>query len=502
MRTAQLKPSTRTLRFRLMVWNAFVVIITGVVILLGLREGVRIMLIHELDQHLYEDLSEIQLSLAEFGDPQSEQLREQLDRKAQGHSRHKWFTQLLDERGRVLCASANAPSPIPFAAARIGAVPQTIDGWRVLRQISSSQSKTLLLVGSSLERIHRDVALLDRLVAIAIGVILLIAPPCGYWLAGRATRPLAEIISMMAQVRPANLDERLPLRGTGDELDQLSVTFNRLLDRIGAYVQENRDFLANAAHELRTPLAAIRSSVEVALAGDRQREEYEELLGEIIEESSSLELLVNQLLLLAETEAERLKIQKERVRLDELVEKAMDMFGGVAEFRDIELSCPGLPAVEVEGNRQHLRQVIYNLLDNAIKFTAAGGRVRVDLKIDQPAGKVVFRVEDTGVGMSADDLPHVFDRFFCGDKARHRAGELRGTGLGLSICLAIVRAHEGTITVDSLPGKGTTFIVRLPLHPLEVIQTFADGQYKDHCNGHSNTARELVPRSARDAPPG
>ena len=309
---------------------------------------------------------------------------------------------------------------------------------------------------------NADIARLDRFVVLCACGVLVVAPLCGYWLAGRATQPLAEIIQTTARLRPSYLHERLAIRGTGDELDRLSETLNRLLDRIGSYLQEHRDFLANSAHELRTPLAAIRSSIEVALAGGRTSEEYEELLTEIIEESGSLELLVNQLLLLSETEAERLKVVKQRIQFDELVEKAIDMFGGVAEFRDIKLACPALPSAIVHGNQQHLRQVIYNLLDNALKFTPAGGRVTVQLRIDAARDTVVFSVSDSGPGIPEGDLPHVFDRFFQGHRPRTGPSEKRGTGLGLSICQAIVQAHDGTIEVASQVGHGTRFTVCLP----------------------------------------
>ncbi len=291
-------------------------------------------------------------------------------------------------------------------------------------------------IGASQEMIRNDVQRIDRFVFTAAGLVLLVAPLCGYWLAGRATRPMNQMIDTMSQLRPSKLDERLTILGTGDELDRLSQAFNRLLDRIGSYLQERRDFLANAAHELRTPLAAIHSSIEVALASERSSAEYEELLTDIIDESTSLELLVNQLLLLSETEGERLRVHKESVRFDELVEKALDMFGGVAEYRDITLTCPALPNTIVNGNRQHLRQVIYNLLDNALKFTPAGGKVAVGLSADNE--QATFTVKDSGAGIPANDLPHVFERFFQGDRKRHRHLDVRGTGLGLSICKAIV----------------------------------------------------------------
>ena len=469
----------RTLRFRLMVWNALVVVVTGVVMLVGLREGVRITLLHELDQLLAEDAHEVELALRQYPNTDSEALREQLDRKALGHAQHQWFVQLSDAENRVLYQSRHAPPDAELTKIQ-ARYATTVGVWRFRDRVATSPAAVRIRVGCSLAMLHADVARLDRFVALATAIILLIAPVCGYWLAGRATRPLNQMIVTMSKLRPSKLDERLDIRGTGDELDRLSLTFNRLLDRIGSYLKERRDSLANAAHELRTPLAAIRSSIEVALASGRTVEEYEELLGEIIEEASSLELLVNQLLLLSETEAERLRVHKEYVRLDELIDRAMDMFGGVAEYREIQLVCPALPRVAVDGNCQHLRQVVYNLIDNSLKFTPAGGQVRVYLVVEgEPPSTVRFAVEDTGWGIPADELPHVFDRFFKGRKKRPGSAEVRGTGLGLSICHAVVVAHEGTIEAESEPDKRTCFTVRLPVMPLRVDNADDDGHHVD-----------------------
>jgi signal transduction histidine kinase len=440
-----------------MVWNATVVIVTACVTLIALREGVRFTLIRELDQLLQEDVNEIVIAIGAHED--SRTLHEQLDRKDAGHAALGWFAELVNREGHVQYRSQHAP-PSYVWDQKARTPLRTVGDWRlVTRALPESVSE--IRVGASLKRIRADIQRLDRFVALAACGVLVIAPLCGYWLALRATRPLASIIATMTRLRPSHLHERLEIRGTGDELDQLSIKFNRLLDRIATYLQEHRDFLANSAHELRTPLAAIRSSIEVALNGSRTNQEYRELLHEIIEESASLEILVNQLLLLSETETERLKLDKQQVQFDEIVEKALDMFGGVAEYRDIELTCPALPAVVVEGNRHHLRQVVYNLLDNALKFTPARGRVRMELRVDAARRSLVFSVSDTGSGIPPGELPRVFDRFFQGSRSRP-AGERRGTGLGLSICQAIVHAHEGKIEVHSKVGEGTQFIVTLP----------------------------------------
>jgi heavy metal sensor kinase len=306
-------------------------------------------------------------------------------------------------------------------------------------------------------------ARIDRLVLLAAGAVLLTAPPCGYWLAARATRPVGAIIHTASRLRPSHLDERLELRGTGDELDQLAHTINGLLDRIAAYLDTKRDFLANAAHELRTPLAAIRSSVEVAMQGERSAAEYEELMVDVIEECSSLESLVNQLLLLSETEADLPMAKFETVDLRELTAKSIDMFTGAAEARGIDLRAESLPPVAVHGNRQHLRQVLNNLLDNAVKYTPSGGEIVVSLTRDLEQREVRLRVSDSGPGISTEEKRHIFERFYRAESARSRSASAGGTGLGLSICQSIVHNHGGDIECISEVSRGTTFLVRLPL---------------------------------------
>ncbi len=476
----RLRGQVQTFRFRLMLWNAFAVILTGLVILVCVREGVRRTLVHDLDQLLSEDLEEIALSFQEESGVNWPILREEMDRKARGHRLHSWFVEFYDARGKVTWSSPGTP-PIPELSklAREGA---TISGFRVLSQelpgLDSQASS--VCVGSSKKLIQGDMSRIDQLVLVVFCGVLLIAPLGGYLLAGRVTRPLSKMIQTTEGLRPAQLMDRLEIRGTGDELDSLAKTVNRLLDRIGDYLQQKHDFLANAAHELRTPLAAIRSSVEVALAGDRSTQEYQELLADVIEECNSLETLVNQLLLLAETDADRHKIHTERVALGKLLFSAVEMFRGVAEFKGVKLSVLPFPAVEVAGNRHHLRQVVNNLLDNAIKFTSARfagddrashnasgdarGEITVELVRDLARNEARIRIRDNGIGIGGEDLARIFERFYRVDRSRSRAGT-GGSGLGLSICHAIVLSHQGTIDVESTPGMGTTFTIVLPLAP-------------------------------------
>jgi signal transduction histidine kinase len=465
---SNLRSGAKTLRFRLMLWNAGVVLITALLVLIGLREGVRRALIHELDVILLEDLKEVRLALSTAPTAEDPRLIAELNRKAAGHQAHRWFVRFLDANGRSLWVSVNGPSPMIRAEGPNG-MPFGAGKYRLVHDSLRERNGDVasIRVGASTEMIDADVERLDRLVGVAVAVIFVAAPLCGFWLAGRTLRPVAAIIDTASRLRPDRLDERLPNRGTGDELDKLAETVNRLLDRIAHYLSERRDFLANSAHELRSPLAAMRSTVEVALQSGRITAEDEETFSVIIDQCRSLEYLVNQLLLLAETEAEQLIERSEEVLLDRLVATAADMFTAAAELKEVELRVADLAPVTVHGNRNHLRQVVNNLLDNAVKFTSEGGSVTVSLRFDRTRNSAVLTISDTGAGIANDDLSHVFDRFFRGDRSRHRDG--RGTGLGLSICRAVVLSHGGTITVESQAGRGTTFRVSLPAAPTSQV---------------------------------
>jgi signal transduction histidine kinase len=302
-----------------------------------------------------------------------------------------------------------------------------------------------------------------------------VAPLSGYLLAGRATRPLARIITTAARLRPSHMEERLPISGAGDELDQLSRTINRFLDLLADYLDRNREFVANAAHELRSPLAAVQSSVEVTLNTERTVSEYQDLLAEIADQCGQLRVLVNQLLLLAEIDAVRSPVELQPVQFDALVARSVEMFRGAAEERGINLTFQRETGLCIQGDSDRLRQVTNNLIDNSLKFTPAGGEVRVRLRYDADDNELELSVTDTGIGISSADLPHVFERFYRGDKSRQRENLTHGNGLGLSICKSIVAAHGGTIHAESRQGQGAKLVVSLP-----VLQSQADGRFDAH----------------------
>ncbi len=464
MPSAHLREIFGTLRFRLTLWNTAVVFVFVVATLWGVREGLRFVLWHEADDQLVDDAVEIKQTIEDFF-PDIERIHEELERKAATHTHRGLHVRIFDDQARQLWCTKSAPEvPSPIELFRFGMTPVTSRHYRLVhfRTDKPGMPAYTVRVGTSFLPLEEDLAQFTWTLIVVGSVTLLIAPLGGYWLAGRATRPIARIIDTTNRLHPTDLGERLPLRGTGDELDRLSATINGFLDRIGTYLEQNREFTANAAHELRSPLAAIQNSLEVMLNADRSIEEYKELLGELLDECGGLRVLVNQLLILAESDAGRRQPATEPVELDGVVRKAFDMFLGVAESADINLRIAALDRVRVAGDAGRLRQVVNNLIDNAIKFTRAGGVVEIRLVYRPDQKEAVFTVRDTGSGIPPADLPHIFDRFYRGDKARQRDRRSRGTGLGLAICKSIVAAHHGRIEVESAVDQGTKFTVILP----------------------------------------
>lgn len=466
MRYGPVRDLASSLRFRLVFWNTVVLLGSLLLTLVVLRESVRYSLVAEFEKQLFEDLDEVKLTVVQSHNTPTDMYAE-LERKAVSHSHRGWWTRTYDLEGRILWNSHNSPLP-PFPVSPTEVIDKIISyqHYRIInhRLNVPDSPPWILRVGVSIAPIEQDIQrLTGQIVAIGL-VAVLLAPIGGYFLAGRATAPIATIIDTAQKMQPQSLHERLPSRGTRDELDRLSDTINGLLDRIHAYINRNREFTSNAAHELRSPLAAIRSSLEVAMDADRSTEEYKSLISDVLEQCEELSNLVNQLLTLAETDAGLALGGEESVELSDLVERSVQMFQGVAEVTGIRLTVEPSPARTcVSGQTSRLRQVVNNLIDNAIKFTPQGGEVLVRLTTDPTRERAVLSVSDTGEGIASADLPHVFERFYRADRSRRRTDGPRGTGLGLSICEAIVQAHRGELSVRSELGKGSVFTVTLPL---------------------------------------
>jgi heavy metal sensor kinase len=299
------------------------------------------------------------------------------------------------------------------------------------------------------------------LLLIAGPVALVAAGGGGWWLARRALRPVSLMTREAEELSVSRLDERIDVPRTSDELQRLATTLNDLLDRLQGLLQDKRRFVADASHELRTPLAAMRAELDVRLLSPDLDARSREVLESTDEEVVRMHRIVENLLTLARIDEGELPLLREPVDLREAATNVLASLSSLIEAKHLRVDLQGDPIV-VDGDRARLEQVLVNLVGNAVKFSPPDGVVTVSLSRD--AASAVCIVTDTGPGIDAALLPHVFDRFVRGDPARTGDG---GSGLGLAICREIVTAHTGRIWVDSRPGRGASFSFSLPAADVE-----------------------------------
>jgi heavy metal sensor kinase len=325
-------------------------------------------------------------------------------------------------------------------------------------RIEAPSGRYLIELGSSLALID---ALQDRLLAL-LGLLLPALVVCaaggGYLLVTWALRPVDRMSQTAEQMSMNNLEARLPVVPTGDALQRLSLSLNHMLKRLRDSVQNSRRFLADASHELRTPLTVVKGELQEIVAGVSVQGEVRERIGSVLEEVARLEHLVSGLLALSRFDAGEAQLEWSEVDLAALGESTSEQMRLIAEDRGVELECSTLEPTVVRGDRGRLKQVIVNLLDNAIRFTPRGGTVVVRTARDDLYS--ILEVHDTGIGIPTAALPHVFERFFRVDEARSR--EDGGAGLGLSIANSICLAHGAQIEVESEVGSGSCFRVVFP----------------------------------------
>ena len=324
---------------------------------------------------------------------------------------------------------------------------------------------TLVQVGKSTEA-RDDLLARFRATLGVVTLFIVVIALTGGWLATQsALGPIRRLTQAVQRIiRTGRTDARVPLAGTGDALDQLTSLFNTMLDKIEGLVTAMRGSLDNVSHDLRTPLTRLRGTAEMALAsppeGDaaHQIEYYRERLADCVEESDRVLVMLNTLMDISEAESGTLRLRREPVSLADVVARAVDLYRDVAEAKGVTLEARAAGnEVVVTADRTRLEQVAANLIDNAVKYTPPGGRV--DVEIERGEAAAILRVRDTGPGIPADEQPRIFDRLFRGDTSRAE----RGLGLGLSLVKAIVEAHGGSVEVNSDPGRGSAFTVRLPL---------------------------------------
>ena len=379
------------------------------------------------------------------------------------------YVEVVDTEGRMVAGSGNLNGhPINVPPEKLVEVRQNrvgfaaMDGLRVAVVPLSPDPKRQLgfaVVAEPLSVIEEGLRRLRRDFITGVPLILLLATLGGYFLARKNLSPISSMSEQTRRITAENLSSRLDVANPRDEVGHLATTINALLARLDAAFKEQQRFVADASHELRTPVAVLRGEAEVILGQERETREYKEALTLIKDEAERLTRIVENLFLLARQPAETLSPVKEPLRLDEVVAECARAAQVLATQKDLRLKISNsLPSVCLNGDDEMLKRMVMNLLDNAVKYTPAGGEIRVALESSNGSARII--VADTGFGVPAEDQARIFDRFYRVDKARSRA--LGGAGLGLSIARWIVEAHGGTISVESLAGRGSSFTVELP----------------------------------------
>jgi two-component system, OmpR family, heavy metal sensor histidine kinase CusS len=454
------------IRLRLTAWYSLILVLSlclfGSGAYFAMKGSIRATVNAELRQRL-EGVRQIIDEDAPHGPPALEdELREYADGLGQGG-----LVRVADGGGHAFFASRGLETPPENTRGRKASLPFKIEingeEFRVLREtIQVSGVPYDVTVGNSIKDFDRALARFRLALYAAVPVFLLLATFGGYWLSRSALAPVDEITRAARSIGAQDLARRLTVPRTCDELERLASTLNEMLARLDASFQRITQFTADASHELRTPVSVMRTSAELALRKPRTDSEYRESLSQILHESEKVSQLIEQLLLLARADASATSIPMQRLDATEPLCEACFQARPAAEAKRVAFhENLSAQACYVVGDAVSLERLFRILLDNAVKYTPSGGQIEVHLSTRD--NFAIVEVRDTGIGISPEDMPHIFDRFYRADRARTR--ESGGIGLGLAIGRWIAEAHHGEIQVESGHSQGSTFRVRFPLSP-------------------------------------
>lgn len=479
-----------SLRFKLTLWY---VLILGILLV-----SFSSLLYFTLSKSLHRDVDNKLRSLAELiasesASPLSKFGFGNLDRTLETSMNLKpmgKFIQVLDESGNIGRKSDNLRNvqlPISLMALKnasrgaitfetnhsFGNAPLRIITFPVLE---NNHVARIVQVASSLEDVEDALNTLLIILVIAVPLALLVASLGGQFLANKALRPVDRIAQTARMITSQNLNQRIEPSKVKDEISRLIETFNEMISRLDQSFRQIKQFSTDASHELKTPLTILKGEVEVALRKERSPDEYVQILKSNLEEVNRMSQIVEDLLLLSKADSGEIRLNREDINLTEILNEVVGQMRMMAQSKNLRLETSNHhEEIHMFGDPLQIRELFLNLIENGIKYTEEGGSIRIGLtrethlhdgnqsgwaKGDQAEFAKVI-ISDTGIGIAKEDQERIFDRFFRVDKARSR--EEGGSGLGLSICKWIVEAHKGEIKVESNLGKGSSFIVKLPL---------------------------------------
>jgi heavy metal sensor kinase len=463
----------RSLRFRLTAWHAAVV--SAVFVLLG------VLLFARLKSYLETAIMETQARRARqigetliAGIPQTGEaaVASEIERLYAPEQSDR-FIRVSRSDGSVLYGSGPptdqsfnpagiAPARPPGPQPEFGRKAQTPGGSTLLIatfQIATPKGGYLVEVGTLADPVDSFVRQLALLLGVGLPIVVLVAAGGGYVLVRRALRPVDLMASKAELITQHNPGERLPVTHTGDELERLAESLNRMITRLDDAFQNSKRFVADASHELRTPLTILRGELESLAQEPRARGELADRLGSLLEEVERLTNIVERLLALSKLDAGEAQSEWVHFDLAAVATATAEQIALLADDKRISITCEADGPVAVDGDRARMKQVVVNLLDNAIKYTPEGGAVHV--RVAAVGRQAVLEVADTGIGIPEAAVPHIFERFFRVDRSRSRQPD--GAGLGLAIVRSICNAHGGAAEVESAVGRGSRFRIRLPL---------------------------------------
>ena len=455
-----------TLAARLSLWyTGIFVLFTGGAFLL-FYFTIDTLLDQRLDEDLEEDIVEFRSLYAEDG---MEGVKTEIQREMHSEQPDEVFLRLLDKRGNELYASdmrhwhAHLPEITLHGSLSISSDPQLQsihagnDDYPARVATGLISPNIILQIGESTKEKAEFMQLLLGTFALTFLIVTLFAAVVGWLMARKAMHSVEEVSQAAEDLANGTLDRRVSVQTQGEEIERLVHTFNTMVDRIHALISGMRDITDNIAHDLRGPVARIRASAELTLSHESTDDEYRNSAADIIEECDRMMEMINTTLDVTEAEAGAAALAEDEIDLTALVEVACELFEPVAEDRNIELSTSTLNKVHTRGNMQQLQRMLANMLDNALKYTPAGGRVQTGVSVEN--GVIRLTVSDNGIGIAEANQQRIFDRSYRCDESRSQSG----FGLGLSLARAVARSHGGDITVSSVPDKGSTFTVILPI---------------------------------------
>jgi heavy metal sensor kinase len=461
-----------SIRWRLTLWYglvlATVLAVFGTAVFLTMRHE----LLKRVDEALAGELDEVSddIQAAKEG----AKLLTQLERRFARHEGYEFQvsrvggepsfrSDRLKPRRFPLPAVASSLRHLDFESAPLGTENISLQSLGHLRLMSrlvpGPDGPVIVQTATSLASIDQELTELLTVLLLAGPLALVCALGGGYILARQALAPVDRIVHTAKQITATRLDKRIDVANTNDELGRLASTLNGMIARLEQSFEETRRFTADAAHELRTPIAVLRTAAEVSLRQPREPEQYRAILEDQLEELERLSRLAERLLFLCRGDAGLVPIARQPVDLREVVEDVAEHMGVVAEARSVALLAEGVARCTVQADPEHIRRLLFNVVDNAIKCTPAKGTVRIEVFGGDADARIV--VTDSGIGIAPEHLPHVFQRFYRVDPAREP--DVGGAGLGLAIARSIAEGHGGSIAIESTVGVGTRVVLTVPV---------------------------------------